>query len=69
MSARIPCAFTGLSGLKPSFGHVPAWPLSPFGTVAMRFVELGARVEEADPGFGRIQSPAIAGKGSGDGGR
>jgi aspartyl-tRNA(Asn)/glutamyl-tRNA(Gln) amidotransferase subunit A len=123
-SIRIPCAFTGLFGLKPSFGRVPAWPLSPFGTVAhigpmtrtvqdaallldvlsqpdardwsalpydprdyrvglddgvrgcrlaysadlgyadvdpevaalaataaMRFVELGARVEEADPGF------------------
>jgi aspartyl-tRNA(Asn)/glutamyl-tRNA(Gln) amidotransferase subunit A len=33
-SIRIPCAFTGLYGLKPSFGRVPAWPLSPFGTVA-----------------------------------
>ena len=33
-SIRIPCAFTGLVGLKPSFGRVPAWPLSPFGTVA-----------------------------------
>ena len=33
-SIRIPCAFTGLFGLKPSFGRVPAWPLSPFGTVA-----------------------------------
>ncbi|MDH4172467.1 MAG: amidase [Betaproteobacteria bacterium] len=33
-SVRIPCAFTGLFGLKPSFGRVPAWPLSPFGTVA-----------------------------------
>ena len=28
-SIRIPCAFTGLFGLKPSFGRVPAWPLSP----------------------------------------
>jgi aspartyl-tRNA(Asn)/glutamyl-tRNA(Gln) amidotransferase subunit A len=33
-SIRIPSAFTGLFGLKPSFGRVPAWPLSPFGTVA-----------------------------------
>ena len=33
-SIRIPCAFTGLFGLKPSFGRVPAWPFSPFGTLA-----------------------------------
>jgi aspartyl-tRNA(Asn)/glutamyl-tRNA(Gln) amidotransferase subunit A len=33
-SIRIPCSFTGLFGIKPSFGRVPAWPLSPFGTVA-----------------------------------
>ena len=33
-SIRSPCAFTGLFGLKPSFGRVAAWPLSPFGTVA-----------------------------------
>ncbi|HEX7054563.1 MAG TPA: amidase [Burkholderiales bacterium] len=33
-SIRIPSSFTGLFGLKPSFGRVPAWPLSPFGTVA-----------------------------------
>jgi len=33
-SIRIPCSFSGLFGLKPSFGRVPAWPLSPFGTVA-----------------------------------
>lgn len=33
-SIRIPCAFSGIFGLKPSFGRVPAWPLSPFGTVA-----------------------------------
>ncbi|MGH8688955.1 MAG: amidase [Burkholderiales bacterium] len=33
-SIRIPCGFTGLVGLKPTFGRVPAWPLSPFGTVA-----------------------------------
>ncbi len=33
-SIRIPCGFTGLFGLKPSFGRVPAAPLSPFGTVS-----------------------------------
>ena len=33
-SVRIPAAFTGGFGMKPSFGRVPAWPLSPFGTVA-----------------------------------
>lgn len=33
-SIRIPCGFTGLFGIKPSFGRVPAWPLSPMGTVA-----------------------------------
>ena len=33
-SVRIPAAFTGGFGLKPSFGRVPAWPMSPFGTVA-----------------------------------
>ena len=33
-SIRIPCGFTGISGIKASFGRVPAWPLSPMGTVA-----------------------------------
>ena len=33
-SVRIPSAFCGIPGLKPSFGRVPAYPLSPFGTVA-----------------------------------
>lgn len=33
-SIRIPAAFSGVVGLKPAFGRVPAWPLSPFGTVA-----------------------------------
>ena len=33
-SIRIPCSFTGLFGIKPSFGRVPMWPPSPFGTVA-----------------------------------
>jgi aspartyl-tRNA(Asn)/glutamyl-tRNA(Gln) amidotransferase subunit A len=33
-SIRIPASFTGVYGLKPSFGRVPAYPLSPFGTLA-----------------------------------
>jgi amidase len=33
-SIRIPAGFTGIFGLKPSFGRVPAYPLSPFGTVS-----------------------------------
>ncbi|MAZ03941.1 MAG: amidase [Sneathiella sp.] len=33
-SIRIPASFTGIFGIKPSYGRVPAWPLSPFGTVA-----------------------------------
>jgi aspartyl-tRNA(Asn)/glutamyl-tRNA(Gln) amidotransferase subunit A len=33
-SVRIPSAFCGNFGLKPSFGRVPAYPLSPMGTVA-----------------------------------
>lgn len=33
-SVRIPGAFCGNFGLKPSFGRVPAYPLSPMGTVS-----------------------------------
>ena len=33
-SIRIPAGFSGIFGHKPSFGRVPAYPLSPFGTVA-----------------------------------
>jgi len=33
-SIRVPSSFCGIFGLKPSFGRVPAWPLSPTGTVA-----------------------------------
>ncbi len=33
-SVRIPASFTGTFALKPNFGRVAAWPLSPFGTLA-----------------------------------
>ncbi|QDL93343.1 amidase [Paroceanicella profunda] len=33
-SIRVPSAFTGICGIKPTFGRVPAYPASPFGTVA-----------------------------------
>ncbi|HEV3241040.1 MAG TPA: amidase [Casimicrobiaceae bacterium] len=33
-SIRIPSTFCGIPGMKPSFGRVPAFPASPFGTVA-----------------------------------
>lgn len=33
-SIRIPAAWCGVVGLKPSFGRVPQWPLSAFGSVS-----------------------------------
>lgn len=33
-SIRVPCSFTGTVGIKPTFGRVPAAPLSYFGTVS-----------------------------------
>ena len=33
-SIRIPCAMCSVVGLKPTYGRVPAWPASPYGTVA-----------------------------------
>ena len=33
-SIRIPASFSGLVGIKQTFGRVAAWPISPFGTVA-----------------------------------
>ena len=34
-SIRIPAAFCGLVGMKPSFGRIPQWPLGAFGHVAV----------------------------------
>lgn len=33
-SIRIPASFTGISGIKPTYGRVPHWPVSPYGTLA-----------------------------------
>ncbi len=33
-SIRIPASFTGIVGLKPTYGRIPAFPASAFGTVA-----------------------------------
>ena len=33
-SIRIPCSFTGLTGIKPTYGRIAAYPVSAFGTVA-----------------------------------
>lgn len=33
-SIRVPASFCGIFGIKPSFGRVPAYPASAFGTVA-----------------------------------
>ena len=33
-SIRIPASFAGVFGIKPTFGRVPAWPASPYGTLS-----------------------------------
>jgi aspartyl-tRNA(Asn)/glutamyl-tRNA(Gln) amidotransferase subunit A len=55
-SIRIPAAFTGTFGLKPSFGRVPAWPLSAFGTVA-HIGPMSRNVEDAAWMLNEIAKP------------
>ncbi|ATJ84360.1 amidase [Halomonas beimenensis] len=45
-SIRIPAAFTGTVGIKPSFGWVPQWPASPMGTLS-HLGPIARRVEDA----------------------
>jgi aspartyl-tRNA(Asn)/glutamyl-tRNA(Gln) amidotransferase subunit A len=33
-SIRMPCGYTGVYGIKPNFGRIPAYPASPFGTLS-----------------------------------
>lgn len=46
-SIRIPAAFTGISGIKPTFGRVPAYPPSAFGTVA-HVGPMALRIEDVE---------------------
>lgn len=55
-SIRIPAAFCGNFGFKPSFGRVPAYPLSPFGTVA-HLGPLTMSVEDAATTMNVIKKP------------
>ncbi|GLR66443.1 amidase [Acidocella aquatica] len=55
-SIRIPAAWSGVVGLKPSFGRVPQWPLGAFGHVAVagpitRTVRDAALMLSATAGF------------------
>ncbi|MGL4634642.1 MAG: amidase [Beijerinckiaceae bacterium] len=45
-SIRIPCAFSGLFGIMPGLGRVPAYPASPFGVLA----RLGPMTRRVDDG-------------------
>ncbi|HZP78643.1 MAG TPA: amidase [Pseudolabrys sp.] len=45
-SIRIPAGFSGVFGIKPTFGQVAAYPLSPFGTIA-HIGPITANVEDA----------------------
>jgi aspartyl-tRNA(Asn)/glutamyl-tRNA(Gln) amidotransferase subunit A len=77
-SVRIPCAFSGLFGLKPTHGRVPYWPLSAQGTLShvgpmTRSVEDAAMVmnvigrpDARDP-YGRVDDSENYLKGLGKG--
>ncbi len=51
-SIRIPASFTGITGYKPTFGLVPAYPQSAFGTVA----HLGPMARTPDDALRMLQA-------------
>lgn len=55
-SIRIPAAFTGVFGIKPSYGRVPAYPASPF-TVLAHQGPLARTVEDAARMLSAISGP------------
>jgi aspartyl-tRNA(Asn)/glutamyl-tRNA(Gln) amidotransferase subunit A len=55
-SVRIPAAFTGVFAHKPTYGRVPAFPASPFGTLA-HVGPLTWSVEDAELLLGVISGP------------
>jgi aspartyl-tRNA(Asn)/glutamyl-tRNA(Gln) amidotransferase subunit A len=55
-SVRIPAAFTGVFGIKASFGRVPAWPASPFRAVS-HIGPLTRRVRDAALMLNILQRP------------
>lgn len=65
-SIRIPCAFTGLSGIKGQFGRVPLWPTSATPTLAhvgplARSMEDAALLFSAVAGHDRRDPFGVAG--------
>lgn len=65
-SIRIPCAFTGLAGLKGQFGRVPVWPTSATPTLAhvgplARSVQDTALLFSVIAGFDRRDPFGVAG--------
>ncbi|WP_306319583.1 MULTISPECIES: amidase [unclassified Streptomyces] len=55
-SVRIPAAFCGIFGMKPTYGRIPLYPASPFGTLAhagpmTRTVEDAALLMDVVTGF------------------
>ena len=51
-SIRIPASFTGITGHKPTFGRVAAYPASAFGTVA----HIGPMARRAEDAFFMLQA-------------
>lgn len=76
-SIRIPASFSGVCGIKPTWGRVPNWPVSPFGQLAHAgpmartmadtalFLDVLAEFDHRDPGAlvpdGVEYSSALAG--------